>query len=555
MSSFIKHISKYYLRYLFFFFVFVGLFVIVKSRHEPLNFKLSLASTCNTGWYYYDEEGNQKYILSLPTKIPARNSPVTRIYHFYASNFPQEICFYTHHQTAVFSLNGRVIYEYDIERNPSWLEDYRSFYHIVTIPPVQNGELCLSFTPVGEKYAGEYDSIYLGSHQEILVKLFLDRMDKLLLGILLLIISVICFFLSRIYKRNFAEDKSLLHMCYICFLFGLWILEDSKLLQFIIPNQGIHWCFEYLNQHFILLSCAVFVRDIDIPSKKKFSDVLITLSLAVSILVIVLQLVGIVQLYNSMYVLQMFSVGFCVYITYLVNVGNFFHTKQRQKLFNFFMLLSVIVFFVIIIGRYNRSYGSIVLNFGVIFMFISFLFIANQKSMDKYESIQQAMLYQKLAFVDFNTGVASKTAWFSLIEKFDPEKDKMINCCLILFDMNNLKKLNDSKGHLFGDKVINTFCECLSKAFIDDGTVFRIGGDEFICFCRHCNEEDVEADLKKFKKLEASYKGTEQEFSCAYGYVFFTPRSKADFTEAQQRADSLMYEMKRLMKVGREFEY
>ncbi|MCR5762062.1 MAG: GGDEF domain-containing protein [Treponema sp.] len=554
MSGIIKHILKYYIRYLFSFFLIIGLFVIIKSNGARLGFKIPQATSCNTGWYYYDREGNEHYITSLPTVIPSSsNSKTTRIYHFYSGEYPQELCFYSHHQTVIFSLNGKVIYEYNIEKNPSWLEDYRSFYHIVELPPVHNGEMCLSFTPVGDKYIGEYASIYIGSYQEILVRIFLERIDKLLLGIMLLIIGIICFFLSKMYKRNFSEDKTLLHLCFISFLFGMWILEDSKFLQFIIHNQGIHWCLEYLNQHFILLSAILFMRDVTVSSKKKLSNFFVISSILVSIIVITLQLAGIVQLYNSMYILQMFSVAFCVYIMYLVNVGSFFRSKQRQKLFNFFMILSVIVFFIIIIGRLNRSYGSIALNFGIIFMFISFMFIANQKTIDKYEAVQQAMLYQKLAFVDFNTGVASKTAWFSLIEKFNPEKDKMINCCLLLFDMNNLKKLNDTKGHLFGDKVISTFCECLTKAFIEDGTVFRIGGDEFICFCRHSSEEDVEFRLKKFKELEAGYNGTELEFSCAYGYVFFTPTSKDDFTEAQQRADSLMYDMKRKMKIGREF--
>ena len=57
MSDFIKqHISKYHLRYLFLFFVAIGFFVVIKSRHSPLYFNLPQASSCNTGWYYYDEE-------------------------------------------------------------------------------------------------------------------------------------------------------------------------------------------------------------------------------------------------------------------------------------------------------------------------------------------------------------------------------------------------------------------------------------------------------------------------------------------------------------------
>lgn len=553
MPDFRKYILKYYIYFFFLFFALVGLFVVVKSRHETLDYSsFSQAENYNGGWYYYDENGESHSVPKLPAVIPS-NTPTTRLYHSYSSMYPQEICFYTHHQTGSLSLNGKELYKYEIKGNPSWLADYKSFYHIVKLPPAGNAELCISLTPVGKKYVGEYDSIYLGTYQEIITRILFERLDKLILGIILMLISIICFFLSNIYRRNFSDDKTLLHLGFIGFFFGLWMLEESRLLQFVILNQGVHWCIEYLNQHFILLSAFLFVKDVYVPSQKKPTVILLGSSLVASVIVTVLQFANIVQLYNSMFILQLFSVVFCAYITYLVNIGNFFHQTKRLFWFNFFMFLSVLIFVPMILRVFNETYSTYFLSVAIIFMFVSFLLIGNQKTIDKYEAVQQAMLYHKLAFVDFNTGVASKTAWFSLIEKFDLEKSNMINCCLMLFDMNNLKKLNDTKGHLFGDKVINTFCSCLTKAFEKDGTVFRIGGDEFICFCRHSTEDEVEKMLKEFEILEASYKGTELEFSCAYGYVFFTPHSKEDFAEAQQRADSLMYEKKRRMKVGREF--
>ena len=552
MSRLEKSVKKNFLLYFFLFFVFIGLFVIFKSRNEPLKFKLPKANTFDTGWYYYDEDGYKHYIDSLPAVIPSK-TPITRIYHFYSSIHPQEICFYTHHQTAKFSMNGKILYEYSIKGNPSWLADYRSFYHIVRLPPMRKGEMCLLLEPVGKKYIGEYDTIYIGTHQEIITRIIIERMDKLILGIILLVITLICFLLSNLYKRNFSKDKMLLHQSFLTFAFGLWTLEESKLLQFVIQNQGVHWCLEYLNQNFILIAAYLFVNDVTIESKARLTKLLQHSSIIVAAVIAVLQLTGTVQLYRSMFILQLYSVLFCIYITYLVNKGNFFHKKSRGKMFNLLMVLSVIVFIVIILGHFNKSYGNYFMDAAIIFLFTSFLFITNQRTLDKYEAIQQAMLYQKLAFVDFNTGVASKTAWFSLIEKFDPEKTPMINCCLMLFDMNNLKKLNDTKGHLFGDKVISTFCSCLTKTFEDDGTVFRIGGDEFICFCRHSSEDEIEKKVKVFEAMENSYRGTELEFSCAYGYVFFTPHTKDDFNKAQERADSLMYEMKKRMKIGREF--
>ncbi|HJD47252.1 MAG TPA: GGDEF domain-containing protein [Candidatus Mediterraneibacter norfolkensis] len=51
---------------------------------------------------------------------------------------------------------------------------------------------------------------------------------------------------------------------------------------------------------------------------------------------------------------------------------------------------------------------------------------------------------------------------------------------LILFDLDNFKRINDSEGHPEGDRVLRQFGECLSSAFRRDDVIGRLGGDEFI---------------------------------------------------------------------------
>ena len=54
--------------------------------------------------------------------------------------------------------------------------------------------------------------------------------------------------------------------------------------------------------------------------------------------------------------------------------------------------------------------------------------------------------------------------------------------------------------------------------------------------------------LAEFDRKVASQKETEQKFTVAYGWAMFKPHSREDFVQAQQRADSLMYDMKKKMK-------
>jgi diguanylate cyclase (GGDEF)-like protein len=49
-----------------------------------------------------------------------------------------------------------------------------------------------------------------------------------------------------------------------------------------------------------------------------------------------------------------------------------------------------------------------------------------------------------------------------------------------MLDINNFKKINDSKGHHFGDQVLVEIASIISRCFKENSTVCRYGGDEFI---------------------------------------------------------------------------
>ena len=69
-------------------------------------------------------------------------------------------------------------------------------------------------------------------------------------------------------------------------------------------------------------------------------------------------------------------------------------------------------------------------------------------------------------------------------EELVPYLDKLINenrqITLGLIDLNNFKKINDKYGHVFGDEVLKYATSTMKLTFVDRGTVFRYGGDEFI---------------------------------------------------------------------------
>jgi len=73
---------------------------------------------------------------------------------------------------------------------------------------------------------------------------------------------------------------------------------------------------------------------------------------------------------------------------------------------------------------------------------------------------------------------------------------------LLLLDLDNFKTLNDSLGHLFGDRVLQAVSERLVAAIGPNGFVARLGGDEFTIVCDLSVDVAQQADalLEKFQR-------------------------------------------------------
>ena len=59
---------------------------------------------------------------------------------------------------------------------------------------------------------------------------------------------------------------------------------------------------------------------------------------------------------------------------------------------------------------------------------------------------------------------------------------------IVYLDVNGLKDINDQFGHAFGDKVLIECAERMKQVF-QDGSFYRVGGDEFVIVCPGVSKE------------------------------------------------------------------
>lgn len=153
---------------------------------------------------------------------------------------------------------------------------------------------------------------------------------------------------------------------------------------------------------------------------------------------------------------------------------------------------------------------------------------------------------QVRANIDALTGVKNKHAYLET----EVRMDRLIaNRCqppfaVALFDVNNLKKINDTAGHQAGDQYIRGACRIICDIF-KHSPVFRIGGDEFAVISEGNDYQHIREYLEKMSRHNA-------EAARSGGIVIACGMSVFEQDDCVasvfERADHRMYENKNMLK-------
>ena len=156
----------------------------------------------------------------------------------------------------------------------------------------------------------------------------------------------------------------------------------------------------------------------------------------------------------------------------------------------------------------------------------------------RYAALNRAL--QSKIYLDEATGLPNKNKCEELLN--DPAiQPDLVGVCS--FDLNNLRRINNSMGHEMGDEYIRRFAALLRQTVPEEQFVGRDGGDEFIAITHGLDHSALKHCLQQVRQTMNAYSQQHPEFPISYavGYALSQDFDNATMRTLYAHADKNMY--------------
>ena len=154
---------------------------------------------------------------------------------------------------------------------------------------------------------------------------------------------------------------------------------------------------------------------------------------------------------------------------------------------------------------------------------------------------------------DVTTDIYNRRAFYRKVSKLFDTPEKLGVAAFLMMDLDNLKFVNDTFGHEYGDRYIRAAADALRTLNDKNGVVARLSGDEFIAFIYGGkSKDDIRAAIEEFKETLKNSSCTLADGSGykvrASGGISWYPDNSDSYEQLIKYADFSMYTIKRSTK-------
>lgn len=149
------------------------------------------------------------------------------------------------------------------------------------------------------------------------------------------------------------------------------------------------------------------------------------------------------------------------------------------------------------------------------------------------------------------TDVKNKHAYAVKEKQLDEtiDKNEPLEFGIVVCDVNNLKYINDTYGHEYGDQLISDACSMICSAF-KHSPVYRIGGDEFVVVLEGDDYQNREIILQNLNEIVEENNKSDKGVVISCGMAAYEEERGHKFASVFHFADQAMYCRKQELKAA-----
>lgn len=429
---------------------------------------------------------------------------------------------------------------------PIYREDSGSMITLVIDNPYDDG-------------SGKITHLYLGRSEDILLDRICDKAPGFAISFLIasLGIAFIIFYLPL--RKKHIIGSEMLYLGLFALIIGTFMLTDNRMLQLILRNGHIYHTVAELSMTLITIPLFLYLGKMYPEYSVKMVQGACLLSALDFAICFGLNLSGTLDYHESLRLTHTTYAVLIAMVVYAMFKGFYQNRRQhlKQNLYHNIGILCLslgTLLDVLLLWFGNAPETSFFTRIGVLLFLLMEAVQVTLRLLDNYQEGVRTQLLSRLAYHDGLTDLLNRTSYMEELEKLNGSQH--FHVLLALYDVNNLKYVNDTYGHQKGDEMIRRVADSLQEYLGPLGKCYRIGGDEFV-FLSTMSDPEKEF-LRLQKEFEASLGtlklpgGMEHSITVAMGYSILTHNMRRSMEDVIREADTKMYEAKRRMKAERE---
>lgn len=466
--------------------------------------------------------------------------------YVFSDGFSEEdttLLFFSTHQCVHVYADGVLIYA--VEQNDTILgKTPGGHLNFVTIPEGTE-TLEIQLEAVYPQVRDVKTSFYTGDAKVMYQRTIESSLVAVLISVIDILIGIFMFIYWAVSKKQENEQKSLLYFSLFAFTLGMWSLNETSFMLLILPSRVGSSFSSYMLLMLMTIPYLYFTASFLQLESKKSADILGILYGIAFFTIAFLHFAGIYEFKQTVYVTHgaiVIEFIYCVSAIFLRKKKYGFDRRCQVSLFG---ILAFFAAFVVDMTAYYIGRRSTDL-FARIALLIYIILLGYEillETLEMSKENQKTEIYRELAMKDTMTGLYNRNAYNQWLDQHGLEQDVAVLMC----DLNDLKKCNDTKGHAVGDSYIMGAADIISRVFEHEGVCYRIGGDEFCVILKNAKEIDLADKVRELNEMqeECNRMIAEMRINIAYGYAVFDKELDKNVEDTCKRADKEMYRNKK----------